>query len=73
MVLFGTCSASGKCSVFSRSKLFQHHEKGRLERAKTLFASTLNGDLAAVIATIGAPQLMQTRPTIDHEDVGCYS
>jgi hypothetical protein len=31
---------------------------GRLERAKTLFASTLNGDLAAVIATIAAPQLI---------------
>jgi hypothetical protein len=31
---------------------------GRLERAKTLFASMLNGDLAAVIATIAAPQLI---------------
>ena len=32
-----------------------------LSGAKTLFASTLNGDLAAVIATIAASQLMQAR------------
>ena len=31
---------------------------GRLERAKTLLASMVNGDLAGVIATIAAPQLI---------------
>jgi len=49
-------------SSSSITKILGWRISGRLERAKTLFASTQNGDLAAVIATIAAPQLMQRAP-----------
>jgi hypothetical protein len=39
-------------------KMLSWRISGRLERAKTLLASMVNGDLAGVIATIAAPQLI---------------
>ena len=45
-------------SSSSLTKMLGWHFNGKLERAKTLFASKLDGDLAAVIATIAAPQLI---------------
>jgi hypothetical protein len=45
-------------SSSSITKMLDWRIRGRLERAKTLLASMVNGDLAAVIATIAAPQLI---------------
>ena len=42
----------------SVTKMLGWRISGRLEQAKTLLASMVNGDLAAVIAMINAPQLI---------------
>jgi hypothetical protein len=57
-------SWAAACTVFEAAdssnvlKMLGWRIGGRLERAKTLLASMVNGDLAGVIATIAAPQLI---------------
>ncbi len=57
-------SWAAACTVFEAAdssnipKMLWWRISGRLERAKTLLASMVNGDLAGVIATIAAPQLI---------------
>ena len=57
-------SWAAACTVFEAAdssnviKMLGWRISGRLERAKTLLASMVNGDLAGVIATIAAPQLI---------------
>jgi hypothetical protein len=57
-------SWAAACTVFEAvdssnvPKMLAWRISGKLERAKTLLASMVNGDLAGVIATIAAPQLI---------------
>ena len=57
-------SWAAACTVFEAAssssvlKMLGWRISGKLERAKTLLASMVNGDLAGVVATINAPQLI---------------
>ena len=52
------CMVLEAASSSSVTKMLGWRISGRLERAKTLLASMVNGDLAAVNAIIAAPQLI---------------